>query len=563
MTFAPPSAAPPSSLSTVAERVISALTDLTSERTNKHESAVLTGHKRGLNTFRSLIASGVSVETLERSAWLHMGFRFVDVSADMLEPNFFDSFPLASAKELAVLPMGSNVSGALRVAVASPDDLELLDNVRRIAPGSVEFVAADASAIAACLASVDHRAASNELMEELPLVTRVDVIEEGDGAIARAITKTIEAAVTQRASDIHIEPSEHEVVVRIRVDGVLTEIAKYPASAGQGIINSLKVRAGLDVAERRLPQDGRITTTILDGRTLDLRLATVPTVWKTEGAVMRILDRSRGVASLAQLGYTAKIMATWERLAASPHGALLATGPTGSGKTTCLYATLAKIATNDVKVCTIEDPVEFRFPGLTQTQIDVKAGRTFPTVLRSFLRLDPDVILVGEIRDHDTALTAVEAALTGHLLLASLHANTAAYAPQRLIEMGVAPYLVASSIRGVLSQRLVRKLCLHCRTAVPTPVLVATAMEGIDVPAEIFEPVGCARCSGTGYNGRVAVAEILEVDAPMSAAIAMAAPHAEIVRLAKEGGMSTIFEEGLALVRAGITTIREVARVAN
>jgi type IV pilus assembly protein PilB len=278
---------------------------------------------------------------------------------------------------------------------------------------------------------------------------------------------------------------------------------------------------------------------------------------------MRILDRTRSVVSLQQLGYSDHVMETWNRLSLSPYGALLATGPTGSGKTTSLYATLAKIATNQVKVCTVEDPVEYRFPGVTQMQVDVKAGRTFASALRAFLRADPDIILVGEIRDTVTAMIAVEASLTGHLLLASLHANTACTAPTRLIEMGIEPYLVGSAVRGVLSQRLCRKLCNSCRMHIPTPPLAFEGLGEIELPAEIFKKGdrGCARCSGTGYSGRLAIAEVLEVTEAVGHAIANGANGLDLLALARKEGMIPMYEEGLHRVLEGTTSLEELARV--
>jgi type IV pilus assembly protein PilB len=280
---------------------------------------------------------------------------------------------------------------------------------------------------------------------------------------------------------------------------------------------------------------------------------------------MRILDRSRGVIPLERLGYTTTLRERWEKLAASPYGALLATGPTGSGKTTCLYSTLSLIATPQVKVCTVEDPVEFRFPGLMQMQVENKAGRSFATALKSFLRSDPDVILVGEIRDKETATIAVEAALTGHLLLASLHANTAASAPTRLIEMGIEPYLVASAVRGVLSQRLARKLCTACRVAIPTPADMFSSLAPVELPPQVFKAAdrGCSRCGGTGYSGRIAIAEVLAVGEEVSAAIANGAHGTEILAIAKREGMVPMYEAGLAFVLEGTTSIEELTRVIN
>lgn len=532
------------------------------------EAAIRHAHSRGVNAVRALVAEGVSLEMLERVAWWHQGYELAEIDPANVDLAPFARMPVAVAKALRVLPLGPGPDG-FRVAISDPDNLAVVDDIRkRLAPDNVCILVADAELIDAAVSSIEHRAVSadfnsDDFEEQAGAMTAAD--EGGDSLVAQMVAKTIEMAVSYRASDIHIEPADNEVRVRIRVDGVLTEIARYPMSAGQGIINNLKVRAGLDVAERRMPQDGRITTHAA-GRMLDLRLVTLPNVWRSEGAVMRILDRSRSVVTLEQLGYSPRVKSTWERLASAPYGALLATGPTGSGKTTSLYATLAKIATPKVKVCTVEDPVEYRFPGVMQMQVDLKAGRTFAVALKSFLRSDPDVILVGEIRDHTTATTAIEAALTGHLLLASLHANTAATAPTRLVEMGIEPYLVASAVRGVLSQRLARRLCQHCRKPVdPIPSAFDSLGEGVEIPDRIFEPSerGCSRCSGTGYHGRLAIAEVFEVTEKVQHAIASGANLTEILVIAKSDGMVPMFEEGLQYVLQGTTSLAELSRVIN
>jgi type IV pilus assembly protein PilB len=534
--------------------------DLASLARSLHEA-----YGRGVNAVRAAVSEGVGIESLERVAWWHQGYDIADIDPNKVDLAPFARLPVGVAKALRVLPLGQGVTG-FRIAIADPDNLAVVDELRkRLAPEPVEIAVADAGLIEAALSAIEHRAVSADFKEDdFEDQSAAQNDDGGDSLIAQMVNKTIEMAVSYRASDIHIEPAENEVRVRIRVDGVLTEIAHYPISAGQGIINNLKVRAGLDVAERRVPQDGRITITV-GGRVLDLRLVTLPNVWRAEGAVMRILDRSRGVVSLAQLGYSERVQSTWERLADSPYGALLATGPTGSGKTTSLYATLAKIATPKVKVCTAEDPVEYRFPGITQMQVDVRAGRTFATALKSFLRSDPDIILVGEIRDHNTANTAIEAALTGHLLLASLHANTAVSAPTRLIEMGIEPYLVASAVRGVLSQRLTRKLCPHCKRAVQALPGTFDLLEVDVYPEHIFEPAekGCSRCSGTGYRGRLAIAEVLEVTPAVAHGIASGMDLQELLKLARSEGMVPMFEEGLQYVMQGVTSLAELSRVIN
>jgi type IV pilus assembly protein PilB len=549
----------------LADKLLAALANDQSANTSALAIAFERAAHRGISPVRTALANGVAVEALERAAWWHQGYDVADIDTSTIDASSFSRFPIELARAYQALPLGRDADGWM-VAVADPDNLAVIDDVRRrFAPDVVRFLVGDQQSIVAALATLEHRAASTEFIEEEEEDAQAltdDTADIGEGKIAQMVTKTIEMAVSYRASDIHVEPAEDHIRVRIRVDGVLTEIARYPISIGQGFINQLKVRAGLDVAERRQPQDGRITAQI-SGRTLDLRLVTLPTVWRCEGAVMRILDRTRSVVSLQQLGYSDHVMDTWNRLSASPYGALLATGPTGSGKTTSLYATLARIATKDVKVCTIEDPVEYRFPGVTQMQVDVKAGRTFASALRAFLRADPDIILVGEIRDTVTATIAVEASLTGHLLLASLHANTACLAPTRLIEMGIEPYLVGSAVRGVLSQRLVRKLCTACRVHMPTPVLAFEVLGEIELPDQIYKKGdrGCARCSGTGYAGRIAIAEVLEITEAAAHAIANGANGLDLLAIARGEGMVPMYEEGLHRALEGTTSLEELARV--
>jgi type IV pilus assembly protein PilB len=556
---------PPAATMALADKLLTALANDQSASTSTLAVTFERAANRGISPVRTALANGIALEALERAAWWHQGYDVAEIDASTIDASSFVRFPIELARAYQALPLGRDADGWM-VAVADPDNLAVIDDVRRrFAPEAVRILVGDNQSIVAALAALEHRAASTEFIDEEEEEVEASTDENGDigeGKIAQMVTKTIEMAVSYRSSDIHVEPADDHIKVRIRVDGVLTEIARYPISIGQGFINQLKVRAGLDVAERRQPQDGRITATI-SGRTLDLRLVTLPTVWRCEGAVMRILDRTRSVVSLQQLGYSENVMDKWNRLAASPYGALLATGPTGSGKTTSLYATLAKIATKDVKVCTIEDPVEYRFPGLTQMQVDNKAGRTFASALRAFLRADPDIILVGEIRDTVTATIAIEASLTGHLLLASLHANTACTAPTRLIEMGIEPYLVGSAVRGVLSQRLVRKLCTACRQHVPVQPAAFEPLGEVELPDEIFKrgDRGCARCSGTGYSGRLAIAEVLEVSEAVAHSIASGANGLDILALARKEGMLPMYEEGLHRVLEGTTSLEELARV--
>jgi len=341
-----------------------------------------------------------------------------------------------------------------------------------------------------------------------------------------------------------------------------------PRNLARGVLSRLKIMAEIDIAERRRPQDGRVGLN-LQGRHLDLRVATLPTV-HGEGAVVRILDRSNVLLDLATTGFTPDVLAQWQRCYRKPYGALLVTGPTGSGKSTTLYGSINDINTPDRKIITIEDPVEYRLGGITQIQVNVKAGLTFATGLRSVLRSDPDVVMVGEIRDRETAQIAMEAALTGHLLLATLHTNDAASAATRLTEMGIEPFLTSSAVIGVLAQRLARRVCTSCRRAtVISRSRIAGMLGDDDVPpgllAEVRIPVapGCDACGGTGYRGRAGVYELLVVSESVRSLIAARASGEEIRRQARRDGMRTLREDGLRKVLAGVTTLDEVLRTVS
>ena len=383
-----------------------------------------------------------------------------------------------------------------------------------------------------------------------------------DAPIVRAVHGLIARAVEARASDIHIEPTEDCLKIRLRVDGALQEVDSWPAQSRATVISRIKVMSGLDIAERRLPQDGRLRFAVR-GQSIDFRVATAPTV-HGESVVLRILDRSSLSLDFAALGFDQALLQTYLKVLQKPHGILLVTGPTGSGKTTTLYASLTTLNTPDRKILTVEDPIEYRLAGINQTQVKPQIGLSFAAALRSFLRHDPDVIMVGEIRDIETAQVAVQAALTGHLILSTLHTNDAASAVTRLLDMGVEPYLISSVLNAVLAQRLVRRLCPDCRQAyAPQPEALESLGLGHERPGSIrfFRPAGCPACRGTGFRGRLALIEFL----PMSESIArLALARAEarqIVRAAVEEGMRTIFDDGLAKARAGETTIEEVLRV--
>lgn len=383
-----------------------------------------------------------------------------------------------------------------------------------------------------------------------------------EGPVVRQVGDLVQKALSLRATDIHVEPMADRLVIRYRVDGLLRDTETLPRRDAAGLVSRLKVMAGLDIGERRLPQDGRIRQTY-EGRDIDFRLATVPTI-HGEDVVLRVLDQAGGGGTrLDGLGLPVPVETALEAELERPHGIVLVTGPTGSGKTTTLYAGLRGMDAASRKILTVEDPVEYVLDGVNQTQVKPAIGLTFANVLRSFLRQDPDVILVGEIRDGETAAIAVQAALTGHLVLSTLHTNSAAGALPRLMDMGVDPYLLSATINGVLAQRLVRTLCPQCKGVRELTAESATALGLPPGTARIARAVGCASCGGTGYRGRRALAEWLPVDEAMRALIRDGADADRLERAMAERGFPTLARAGVELVNSGLTTPEEVMRVAK
>jgi general secretion pathway protein E len=378
-----------------------------------------------------------------------------------------------------------------------------------------------------------------------------------DAPVVRAVNALIARAVEAHASDIHVEPTEDALKVRLRVDGALRGEESMPVAYKSSFVSRIKVMAGLNIAERRMPQDGRLRLAVR-GHDIDLRVATTPTI-HGESVVLRILDRSHLALDFETLGFTSDTLPPFLRLLRQPHGIVLVTGPTGSGKTTTLYASLTVMNTADRKILTIEDPIEYRLAGINQTQVNPQIGLSFAAALRSFLRHDPDVMMVGEVRDLETAQVAVQAALTGHTILSTLHTNSAAAAVTRLLDMGVEPFLITSTVNGVLAQRLVRRLCDHCRESYePTPeALRALGLEGAGVE-RFWRPVGCAACDHTGYQGRIALLELLVLDEATERLILNRAETREIEAAAQ---VRSVLDDGIAKARAGLTSLEEVLRV--
>jgi type IV pilus assembly protein PilB len=386
-----------------------------------------------------------------------------------------------------------------------------------------------------------------------------------EAPIVKLVGAILQRAVGEGASDIHIEPRAKELTVRFRVDGVLREVMSVPQKLQGGVIARLKILGNLDIAERRLPQDGRFSVRS-GGQKIDLRVASLPTVFG-EKVVLRLLDTSSVEANLKKLGFAGRDLERFEEVYRRPYGAILVTGPTGSGKSTTLYATLAELNSPDKNIITVEDPVEYRMRGINQMQVNPKAGLTFASGLRSILRADPDVVMIGEIRDYETAKISVEAALTGHLVLATLHTNDAPAAVTRLTDMGVEPFLTASAVDCVIAQRLARRLCERCKEPV---VIERELLEALDFPFRLLregeeslgfhKPVGCERCGGTGYRGRVGIYELMMVDEEVKEMILKRTSAGDIARTAERAGMVRLREDGLLKAAGGITTVEEVLR---
>ncbi len=399
------------------------------------------------------------------------------------------------------------------------------------------------SSAAAVVGEVESAVDLSRMMQDLPAVE--DLLEAAnDAPIIRMLNALLTQAAKDGASDIHIEPYERSSAVRFRVDGTLREVVQPNRALHAALISRLKIMAELDISEKRLPQDGRISLRI-GGRAIDVRVSTLPSA-HGERAVLRLLDKGESKFSLESLGMSGDTLQRFDRQIQQPHGILLVTGPTGSGKTTTLYAALSRVVTTTTNVLTVEDPVEYELPGIGQTQVNAKIDLTFAKALRAILRQDPDVIMIGEIRDFETAQIAIQASLTGHLVLATLHTNDAPSAVTRLTDMGVEPFLLSSSLLGVLAQRLVRKLCVHCKR---------------QDEHKLWHPVGCPECSHSGYKGRTGVYELMVADEKINALIHNRASESELTAAAERGGMTTMRADGERLVGTGITSLEEVLRV--
>src|SRR5687767_1640957 len=523
------------------------------------DAAMAEQSRSGVSLGRVLVAQGVITETdLVATLAAQVGLEFVDLHERSVDPTASNAVSDALSRRYQAIPIAWD-GATLVVAMADPSNVLAIDDIRSVTGADVRVVVSTRSAIEAAInrahrmdADVEDVAVSVEDDHE-DLATLREVTE--DAPIVKLANLLIRQAIQDRASDIHIEPTEHDVRIRYRIDGVLHEVMRSPKRVQSGLISHVKIMADLDIAERRVPQDGRVSA-VIAGRQVDLRVATLPTVYG-EKIVMRVLDKGTAVLDLEDLGFLPDTLKRYETMFHKPYGTILVTGPTGSGKSTTLYSTLNQLNDPGKNIITVEDPVEYRLAGINQVQIHPKAGLTFAAALRTILRADPDIVLVGEIRDRETATIAMEAALTGHLVLSTLHTNDAASTPTRLIEMGLEPYLVSSAVDCVVAQRLIRRLCERCKVAsFPTRAdLDALGWGSHDdqLPDELFQAVGCTACSKTGYQGRFALHEVLLLSEELKAMVAERAHPEDIRKVATAQGMQTLWGVGLAHVRAGAT----------
>ncbi|HEV2785471.1 MAG TPA: ATPase, T2SS/T4P/T4SS family [Solirubrobacteraceae bacterium] len=488
------------------------------------------------------------------------GLQFVDLKVDEPDLAALTLLPEAAMHRLDAVPIGFREDGTLIVAMVDPRNLLATDDIAMLTNRNVVPVVVTREDLDVLLT---HGERLGELANDAEAEAEEEAAREAalertadDGPTVKLVRSIISEAISHGASDIHFDPDESELLVRFRVDGIMRDVTRVPGRQAARVISRIKILSELDIAERRASQDGRMSLTI-DGRKIDIRVVTVPVV-AGEAAVLRILDPGDSPLSLGELGMDDADRALVEAALHGAHGAILATGPTGSGKSTTLYAGVGVVSTPEKTIMTIEDPVEYRLPRVKQMQVFERAGITFAAGLRTIVRADPDIIMVGEMRDRDSAKIAIEAALTGHLMLSSLHTNSAPAAAARLVDMGVEPYLVASSLECVIGQRLVRRLCLQCRRPVTAPA-AEVGRNGGDVT--IFEPVGCPDCAETGYRGRAGIYEVMVVTDEIRVLIVARATASEITRMAVSQGMRPLREAGLAKVLAGETSLAEVARV--
>ncbi len=538
------------------------------------DEALAVGGRDRLRLEQALLAAGyVSPVDLARALAKKLRLEYVELTENDVDPSVTTVADRKMLRRRNMLPLRVE-RGRLVVAMSDPTNLYAVEDLRMISgypitpvvalEEEIERVFNRVYALGGDVSRILEEAGQRSTGGERGVVELGDDVEAENAPVVRIVGSILQRAASEGASDIHFEPGAGGLAVRLRVDGVLREIMNVPPKLQSGITARLKILADLDIAERRLPQDGRFSVR-LGGRKTDLRAATLPTVFG-EKVVLRLLDKASVEVDLLKLGFAPKALERYREIFRRPYGTILVTGPTGSGKSTTLYATLKELDSPGRNIITVEDPVEYRLGGINQIQVNQKVGLTFASALRSILRSDPDVVMIGEVRDRETAKISVEAALTGHLVLATLHTNDAPAALTRLTEMGVEPFLTASAVDCVIAQRLARRLCERCKRprAVDAPVLSDLGFPFDHWPGgdlAFYEPVGCDRCGGTGYRGRVGVYEMMVVGDEVRALIVGRASAGGIRRAVEEAGMLRLKDDGLLKAAQGVTTIEEVLSI--
>jgi len=537
---------------------------------NQADEVISHSRREGDNPLKSLVAMGaISKRQVVKATVEAAGLQFVEIMDLTINPSASGLLSGDQARKYGAIPIDF-AGDALLIATDSQTaaDWQIRDDLQAITRHPVTFVCGMKAEIASRI-NMEYRAEAelgelvkDMLHEEQAIDILAPVASTTDAPLVRYVNLLLSQAISDNASDIHVEPSEDYIRIRYRIDGVLKEVAPAPKEVQSALISRLKIISDMDIAERRIPQDGRLTI-VVNKKKVDLRVNSIPTVWG-EKIVMRILDNTAAQMELSDLGFSPENLLRWRETYTRPYGMVIVSGPTGSGKSTTLYATLNSMVRPEVNIVTVEDPVEYRIPGINQVQTNSKAGLTFASSLRSILRADPDIILIGEIRDHETARIAIESALTGHMVLTTLHTNDAPSVLTRLTEMGIEPFLVSSALACASGQRLARRLCPACKRPVkisPNELAAVGFEYSPDVEATFFEPVGCSRCADTGFRGRVGLHEVMTMSDGLAALAVRNATSDEVKALAVEQGMRTLRQDGWLKVAQGLTTIPEVLRI--
>ncbi len=532
--------------------------DLQRARKLKEEKKILLGE--------ALVQLGaITQEQMARAVAQELKVEYVDLSTYEISEEATRLIPERLARQYSILPLATKEDKIL-IAMTNPLDIIAIQNVKLYTGKSVSRVMTTQNELDNAYTRVynvseDVEKAITEFGESRNKQVE-DVIEESSDVINAPVVRLVKSiildAIKLKTSDIHIEPFEHRVRVRFRVDGELKEVLTLDKGVHNGIVTRIKIIGGMDISERRIPQDGRVETS-LDGRVVDMRISILPTVYG-EKIVIRLLDRNSIVVSKEQLGFTKENLALFDKIIKVPEGIILLTGPTGSGKTTTLYAVLKELNSINKNIITLEDPVEYRLDGVNQVQVNKKAGMTFAGGLRSILRQDPDVVMLGEIRDEETAEIAIRAAITGHVVLSTLHTNDTASTISRLVDMGIEQYMVSSAVVGIVAQRLIKKICPKCGYEYPSTPEEMNLL-GISKPIILRKGAGCNYCNGSGYSGRTGIHEILVVDRKIKTMINQRESIDRIKQAARENGMSTLSESAAKLVKNGVTTIEQMLKV--